>query len=85
MRLVFIFLAIGILAGCEDRESGLSNKHPGLNDRNIVVAFGDSITMGNQCSCVPYPARLSPMIGKAVQVRASTAPWSARTSTGRRR
>ena len=66
MRQALILLSIGILAGCDDSESGLSNKHPGLNDRNVVVAFGDSITQGGECGCVPYPARLSPMIGKTV-------------------
>ena len=59
-------LSLGFLAGCDDSGNGLSNKNPGLNDRNVVVAFGDSLTMGNQCSCAPYPARLSPMIGKTV-------------------
>ncbi|NCA81899.1 MAG: SGNH/GDSL hydrolase family protein [Opitutae bacterium] len=66
MRPILVLLSLGFLAGCNDTENGLSNKNPGLNDRNVAVAFGDSITMGNRCSCAPYPARLSPMIGKTV-------------------
>jgi len=45
---------------------GLSNGHPGDNDVGVVAAFGDSITQGGQCSCTPYPARLTGMIGKSV-------------------
>jgi len=59
--------ACGFLVGCDDGGDGkLSNKNPGINDLNVVVAFGDSITQGSECSCVPYPARLSALIGKTV-------------------
>lgn len=55
------------LFGCGGGDGGgLSNKDPGNNDVNVVVAFGDSITQGSQCPCTPYPARLGGMIGKSV-------------------
>ena len=55
------------LAGCGGGDGGgLSNKNPGNNDLNVVVAFGDSITQGSECPCTPYPARLSGLIGKTV-------------------
>ena len=57
-------LLAGWLAGCGGGDSGLSNSDPGNNDLNVVAAFGDSITMGNMCSCTPYPARLAGLIGK---------------------
>ena len=60
------FLAAFLLAGCGSGDSALQNKNPGINDLNVVVAFGDSITQGSECACVPYPARLSAMIGKIV-------------------
>ncbi len=53
-----------MLAGCGGDGGGLTNSDPGNNDVNVVVCFGDSITMGNQCACEPYPGRLSRMIGK---------------------
>ena len=52
--------------GCSDGDGGLSNSNRGSNDLNVVVAFGDSITQGSECPCVPYPARLSGLIGKTV-------------------
>ena len=55
-----------LLAGCESGDDGLENQHPGANDLNVVVAFGDSITQGGECACAPYPARLAGMIGKVV-------------------
>ncbi len=59
------WLLAGWLAGCGGGgDSGLSNSDPGNNDLNVVAAFGDSITMGNMCSCAPYPARLAGLIGK---------------------
>ena len=65
IRWLGALLLAGILAGCDD-DDGLTNGNPGLNDVNVVAAFGDSITQGNMCSCAPYPARLGPLIGKAV-------------------
>ena len=65
-NLAAVFL-IGLLAGCgDDGDSSLTNSNPGINDLNVVVAFGDSITQGSECACVPYPARLSGLIGKIV-------------------
>lgn len=55
-----------LLAGCDSDDHKLSNGHPGANSRNVVAAFGDSITMGNRCPCPPYPAQLQPIIGKTV-------------------
>ena len=55
------------LFGCGGGDGGgLTNKNPGNNDVNVVVAFGDSITQGSECPCTPYPARLAAMIGKSV-------------------
>ncbi|MBQ7251751.1 MAG: SGNH/GDSL hydrolase family protein [Kiritimatiellae bacterium] len=56
-----------VLSGCgHDGGGGLSNKDPGNNDVNAVVAFGDSITQGSECPCTPYPARLAGLTGKSV-------------------
>lgn len=57
-----------LLAGCGGGGGGggLDNDDPGLNDLNVVVAFGDSLTDGSACECLPYPRRLAPMIGKTV-------------------
>ncbi len=61
---VFLF---GLLTGCgTNGDSSLNNDNPGNNDLNVVVAFGDSITQGSECSCAPYPARLAALIGKVV-------------------
>jgi lysophospholipase L1-like esterase len=63
-------LLFGLLTGCGggggDEEDKLSNPNPGSNNVNVVVAFGDSITQGSQCSCTPYPKRLAGLIGKTV-------------------
>ncbi len=59
-------LGFCLLAGCGSGDDQLENRNPGDNDLNVVVAFGDSITQGSECSCVPYPARLSGLIGKVV-------------------
>ena len=58
----------GVLGGCggDSGDKALSNDNPGNNDVNIVAAFGDSLTAGSECPCVPYPARLSGLIGKTV-------------------
>ena len=56
----------GLLAGCGGGDEGLSNSDPGNNDLNVVVAFGDSITQGSECSCTPYPSRLAGLIEKTV-------------------
>lgn len=72
-----------LMAGCGgDGGGGLSNKNPGANDVGVVVAFGDSITMGNRCACAPYPARLSGWIGKVV-VNAGINGTMAREGLGR--
>jgi lysophospholipase L1-like esterase len=64
--MVLTLVVCGLLAGCGESEDRLENKNPGINDLNVVVAFGDSITEGGECPCVPYPARLSGLIGKVV-------------------
>lgn len=81
LPVLLLALFAGLAAGC-DSDDKLENKNPGLNDRNVVAAFGDSITQGNRCSCPPYPARLSPLIGKAV-VPAGIHGTMARESVGR--
>ncbi len=66
------FLAAAMMAlaiGCEGSDSGGSGAGGGdfgLNDRNVVVALGDSITYGYLLDGVPYPAQLGAMIGKNV-------------------
>lgn len=60
------FLALALIGCGGGGDGGLSNKNPGNNDVNVVVAFGDSITQGSECPCTPYPARLAGMIGKSV-------------------
>ncbi|HRT04683.1 MAG TPA: SGNH/GDSL hydrolase family protein [Kiritimatiellia bacterium] len=81
-RRIGVLLLTGFLAGCGDEGGGLSNGNPGLNDVNVVAAFGDSITQGNMCSCAPYPARLGPLVGKTV-VNAGVHGTMARESVGR--
>lgn len=58
-------VVLGGSTGCEENEP-LKNDNPGLNNLNMVVAFGDSITAGSECACAPYPARLGPLIAKLV-------------------
>ena len=67
------FLCLAMLAGCGlpagcggGGGGGLSNKHPGDNDVNVVACFGDSFTDGVVCACPPYPSRLAGMIGKTI-------------------
>ena len=77
------FLSAFLLAGCgSDGDSALSNGNPGLNDVNVVAAFGDSITQGSECGCVPYPARLSALIGKIVY-NSGIGGSTARSNVGR--
>ena len=59
-------LTFFFLAGCGGGDKALTNSDPGGNDLNVVVAFGDSITQGSECPCVPYPARLQGLIEKTV-------------------
>ncbi len=70
LRLSISFLStcllVGLLGGCGGGDEPLSNDNPGVNNLDVVVAFGDSITQGSECRCVPYPARLSAAIGKIV-------------------
>jgi len=68
-RIHFLSLVLGavFLAGCGGGgPPGLRNSDPGDNDEDVVAAFGDSITLGNQCECTPYPARLQSLIAKTV-------------------
>lgn len=64
---VLAIMVAGVFGGCgSDGDSGLVNKNPGDNDLNVVVAFGDSLTEGSDCDCVPYAPRLAGLIGKTV-------------------
>ncbi len=54
-----------LLVGCGEEES-IENNDPGINDLNVVAAFGDSITQGNRCACAPYPSRTGILIEKVV-------------------
>jgi lysophospholipase L1-like esterase len=63
----FTLLMVLVFSGCGTyEEDKLSNDNPGINSLNVVVAFGDSITQGSECSCIPYPKRLAGLIGKTV-------------------
>lgn len=66
ITLVMTLVALcGFWTGCDSGgSSGLTNKDPGNNDLNTVVAFGDSITQGNHCPCASYPSRLNGMVDK---------------------
>lgn len=70
MAIRWLGMAVGMvcLVGCGGGNGGggLQNKDPGDNDRNVVVAFGDSLTQGNMCSCPSYPERLAGLIDKTV-------------------
>ena len=68
ITLVMTLVALcGFWTGCDSGgSSGLTNKDPGNNDLNTVVAFGDSITSGYLCPYPSYPSRLGGMIGKRV-------------------
>ena len=61
-------LGIGLLlAGCDlvSEPPGLGERHHfGDNDPNLVIALGDSVTLGRDLQ--PYPAILGGMIGKTV-------------------
>ena len=81
LPLLVLALIAGLGPGC-DSDDKLENKNPGLNDLNVVAAFGDSITQGNRCSCPPYPARLPPLTAKTV-VPAGIHGTMARESVGR--
>jgi acyl-CoA thioesterase I len=66
-------LGIGVLAatlGCEDGGSGSNNSNHdfGSNDPNLIVAQGDSITLGLglPSSSLAYPAQLAAMLGRPV-------------------
>lgn len=68
-RIHFLLLVLGavFLAGCGgEGPPGLRNSDPGDNDEDVVAAFGDSLTLGDQCDCRPYPARLQDLIDKTV-------------------
>jgi lysophospholipase L1-like esterase len=86
LRLLGSALATGAacvcLAGCGSGDSALTNDNPGSNDLNVVVAFGDSITKGSDCPCVPYPSRLSGLIGKIVY-NAGSGGSTAKSGVGR--
>lgn len=58
----------GGFSGCggDSGGGGLVNDNPGENDLNVVVAFGDSLTEGVGQGVVPYPPRLTGLIGKTV-------------------
>lgn len=68
-RICVVRLTLALLAtlvgttACED-DGGSANV--GDNDPNLVVCFGDSITVGVPAGGANYPARLAQMTGKAV-------------------
>jgi len=61
-----VTVVLGMLVGCGGGDKALSNGDPGINDVNAIDAFGDSLTQGGQCSCAPYPGRVSLLVGKIV-------------------
>ncbi|MBR4190177.1 MAG: hypothetical protein IKQ55_09485 [Kiritimatiellae bacterium] len=72
LRRVYAFVLCAALAGgfaaagCGGGGGGggLGNDDPGDNDKNVVIAFGDSLTAGEVQPA--YPAILSGLIGKNV-------------------
>ena len=64
--LCIVGIAMGSGCGGGGPSTGLQNNDPGDNDEDVVAAFGDSITQGNQCECTPYPARLQEQTDKTV-------------------
>ncbi|MEI6970401.1 MAG: SGNH/GDSL hydrolase family protein [bacterium] len=85
-RLVAPMLAVAIAAipaGCgddgeDDVHVPLGQGHDfGSNNPNLYVAMGDSITEGNKDpEIVPYPTRLSEMLGKPVVNLGEGGAWS---------
>lgn len=68
---LWLTLLLSLLnSGClNDRGGGgrLGDGHDfGVNDPNVVVAMGDSITAGGFSGGAPWPSRLAGMIGKTV-------------------
>jgi len=68
IQILVLTLWIVGLVGCGGGGGGggINNSDPGDNDLNSVIAFGDSVTKGSDCSCTPYPTRLAGHIGKSV-------------------
>jgi lysophospholipase L1-like esterase len=65
-----VLLALLVSVGCESSDSGsgggIAGGHDfGVNNASVYVAFGDSITYGQDAS-VPYPALLASMLGNRV-------------------
>jgi len=59
---VLIGSSLPFLTGCEDSP----NHNFGDNDSNIVLALGDSITLGDSAINAVYPDKLEELIGKNV-------------------
>ena len=78
----FLFVACSvIMTGCEDSGSGgggSDGSHDfGENDRNLYVAYGDSITYGTGLGgSQSYPAQLSGILGKTVINAGSPGRWA---------
>lgn len=66
LRIIALLICTALLAACESDSDGGISKDVGDNDPNIVVAMGDSITKGGFSGNLPWPSRLSMMIGKSV-------------------
>ncbi len=75
-----------LLAGCDDGGGGGGGGDVGDNDRNVVVALGDSLTAGGVPGGVtPYPSILASMTGKRVVnagVRGETSDGAASRVSG---
>ena len=67
-QLVEFLLSACMIGGFAGRgeAGGLQNPDPGINNLNVVAAFGDSITRGSQCDCPAYPTRMGTLTGKYV-------------------
>ncbi len=65
---VWLVLSSLLILGLARRANGggLQNPDPGGNHLNVVAAFGDSITLGNQCDCPAYPTRMGTLTGEQV-------------------
>lgn len=65
--LLVLFCGMILSAGCESDSKSLGDGHDfGENNKDLVLAMGDSITAGGYSGGSPWPARFGGMVGKSV-------------------